>query len=162
MEEERELQQQQDPVQEEAVPKLEEEAVSQQEPVLQQEVEEETGSLSATAEEEVRAFHKKYPGVDLSRLLAPEHSFTRFARGKFGTVPLTEIYQDYQSVMEQARQETLQTTAVKRNRSTTAASTRAVGDYGLTDAQKELLAEWNRKNPRETMSPKEYAAFLKR
>ena len=75
MEEERELQQQQDPVQEEAVPKLEEEAVSQQEPVLQQEVEEETGSLSATAEEEVRAFHKKYPGVDLSRLLAPEHSF---------------------------------------------------------------------------------------
>ena len=122
----------------------------------------EENDLQRAAEEEVRRFRESYPGADLTALLEPGSAFVRFSRGRLGTVPLTELYADYKAVVEQTREETLRTTAVRQNRSTAAASARAAGDYGLTDAQKELLADWNRRNPKERMTAKEYAALLKR
>ncbi len=145
------------------VPEAEEPAAPEEEAVTEvPETPEREEAPELSPEEEVRDFRRKYPGVDLTRLLESGSAFARFSRGRLGQVPLTELYQDYQFLVEQTRQETLRTAAARQNRSTGAASVRAAGDYGLTDAQKELLEDWNRRNPGERMSAKEYAALLKR
>lgn len=142
---------------EEPAPEKPEEEAPQPEPVA-----EAAPSPNLDPMEEVESFRRKYPAADLEELLSRGHPFSRFARGKLGRQPLEEVYREYREFLDETREETLRTLALKRSRSTGAATTRGAGDYGLTDSQKELLEEWNRKYPREKMTPKEYAKLLKR
>lgn len=86
--------------------------------------------------------------------------FMKFVKGK--TISnLTETYEDFVDFIGESEAEAIKKVMSKEIRSTSGGkSSNSGGNYGLTDAQKALVDEWNEENPGIKMSYKQFAEKL--
>ncbi len=101
-------------------------------------------------------FRARYPDADPAKLERTE-AFRRFCGTRLGREPLAELYADYLSLTEEARQSAAQRSEDRRSRSTGSGGDGGVS--GLSAQQRSDLEEWNRAFPDMRMSA---AEFLRR
>ncbi len=86
-------------------------------------------------------------------------AFLKFCKGKLSRFPLWEIYQDFCEITSGAADNAALIEIKKEARSTS--SSGGGGSYsGLSDSQKEVLEDWNRRYPNEAMSAKEFKQYF--
>ena len=92
--------------------------------------------------------------------LEKNSKFMKFVKGK-SISDLCEVYEDFVDFIGQTEADAIIKTKSKEERSTSGGkNANAGGSHGLTDAQKQLVDEWNEENPRLKMSYKDYAEKL--
>jgi len=102
---------------------------------------------------DAEAFREKYPEVDICQL-EEQSAFRRFCGSRLYKESAVTLYEDYLSFTQAAEESARAKAQGKQSRSTGGGSGR-VGS-GLSPAQEESLAEWNRAFPGMRMSAREY------
>ncbi len=102
---------------------------------------------------------EKYNDLDLDEL-AKNTKFIKFAQKRSGS--LLEKYEEFIEFIGEAEAETIAKITSKKDRSTNSGKggEGESGNYGLSQAQKDMLDEWNRNNPRMKMTAKEFKERL--
>lgn len=98
------------------------------------------------------AFRERYPEVDLCQL-EEQSAFRRFCGSRLYKEPAADLYADYLSFTEAAEESARVKAEGKRSRATGGGGQVA---SGLSRAQEESLAAWNRAFPSMRMSAKEF------
>lgn len=98
------------------------------------------------------SFVEKYPDVDVESL-DNNPSFRRFCGSRYGKEPLTTLYEDFTSLVGNAKAAAIAKNADYQDRSTGSGQT---GGIVLSTEQRESLDRWNRENPEMKMTPKEF------
>lgn len=108
---------------------------------------------------QVKEMTEAYPDVDLDTL-ADDAKFKKFAKGK--SLPLKELYEDFAEFIGETEAATIAKVKSKEERSTSSGKAKGSdgGSHGLSDDQKKVVDDWNRKNPDMKMSYKEYSDKL--
>lgn len=122
----------------------------------QEQAREREQQLRERARQDREDFMESYPNVDLQKLMKSQR-FGRFVGDRIGRVPLVELYEDYKEVVSESEMAALAKADRKAEKSTGAGGA-AQAEERLTNAQKQMLAEWNRDNPHMKMSAKEFLA----
>ena len=99
------------------------------------------------------AFRERYPDVDLCQL-EEQSAFRRFCGSRLYKEPAADLYEDYLSFTAAAEESARVKAEGKRSRDTGGGSGQVAS--GLSRAQEESLAAWNRAFPGMRMSAKEY------
>lgn len=98
------------------------------------------------------SFVEKYPDVDVETL-DNNPNFRKFCGSRYGKEPLTILYEDFTSLVGNAKAAAIAKNADHRDRSTGSGQT---GGIVLTTEQREALDKWNKENPDMAMTPKEF------
>jgi len=107
--------------------------------------------------QDVANFTTEYPDVDVTKL-CENKSFQRFCGSRFGKEPMAELYADWLDLVGSAQKAAVAKKDSKTSRSTGTGS--GAGSETLTAAQQRNLDEWNRENPDQKMTAKEFLSRL--
>lgn len=99
------------------------------------------------------AFREKYPDVDICQL-EEQSAFRRFCGSRLYKESAVTLYEDYLSFTQAAEESARVKAEGRRSRDTGGGSGQS--SAGLSRAQEESLAQWNRAFPGMRMSAKEY------
>lgn len=99
------------------------------------------------------AFREKYPDVDICQL-EEQSAFRRFCGSRLYKESAVTLYEDYLSFTQAAEESARVKAEGRRSRDTGGGS--GQNSAGLSRAQEESLAQWNRAFPGMRMSAKEY------
>lgn len=104
---------------------------------------------------QVKEFQEAYEDVDLDSL-ANNKKFTKFIKGK--NLSLKELYEDFVDLIGETQAEAIIKVKSKESRSTSSGKgSSSGGNHGLTTAERKVVDDWNKRNPRMQMTYKEYA-----
>ena len=117
-----------------------------------EEIKRQDAAKRAVIEEDVTSFKQQYPGVDMIAL-ANNPSFRKFCGTRFGVERMTDLYADFKEFVGNVETAAVVKNDGRRQRSTGSGQ---AGGPVMTVAQKQALAEWNRRNPDLKMTPKEF------
>lgn len=117
-----------------------------------EEIKRQDAAKRAVIEEDVTSFKQQYPGVDMIAV-ANNPSFRKFCGTRFGVERMTDLYADFKEFVGNVETAAVVKNDVRRQRSTGSGQ---AGGPVMTVAQKQALAEWNRRNPDLKMTPKEF------
>lgn len=123
----------------------------------QKQAERQRAAADAEWVKQLQEFEEAYPDVDMDKLNNNER-FLKFIRGK--SLPLKEVYEDFIELIGDTAAETMAKAKSKEARSTSNGKSAKNSDgntYGLTEAQKREVDEWNKRYPKMAMSYREYA-----
>ena len=114
-----------------------------------------TGEQLRFIQRDVADFVARHPGFGPDELSALENNsrFRLFCGTRFGREPLSELYEDYVSVVGSAGKAAVSKAERRAARSTGGGS--AAGG-ALTPAQRDVLNEWNAEHPEMKMTAKEF------
>ncbi len=101
----------------------------------------------------------EYPELDIEAL-AEDEGFLAFTKDKGDDYP--RLYEDYKKFEDFMYKRAEKRYRAKLDRITSGNSYRKPSNFGLSAAQLELLAEWNRESPEYSFSPREYSNAIKR
>lgn len=124
----------------------------------QKQAEQQRATADAAWFKQLQEFEEAYPDVDLDKLNSNER-FLKFIKGKL--LPLKEVYEDFVELIGDTAAETMAKAKSKEARSTSSGKSAKTSDghtYGLTEAQKREVDEWNKRYPKMPMSYREYAS----
>ena len=111
---------------------------------------------------QVQDFGTKYPDVDIEKL-ADNAKFTKFIKGKAG-IPLVELYDDFVEFIGDTEAATIAKIQSNIDRSTSSGKEKGNAGAmtcGLSERQKAIVDDHNRRYPESKMTYKDYADSLK-
>lgn len=114
--------------------------------------------LQAKANEDVKTFSEKHPGVNVEKLMNNK-AFMDYADGKLSNKPLAEIYDGFINLVGNAETAAIAKADAKKQRSTSTGGKQEAST--LSPQQEKDRLEWNKKNPDCKISVKEFLELKK-
>jgi hypothetical protein len=126
----------------------------------------EADRLKAQAEkawnDNLKDFKEKHPDVDIEKL-DKDPKFLKFTKGKGGM--LSDIYDDFLEFIGDAQKDFAEKVKLNSDRSTSSGRDKGSADggtYGLSDDEKSLVDDYNRRYPKAKMTYKEFSERKRR